>query len=91
MRVAKADVVPEANLLGNDGSWVELVGATEAFRDKVNNRPRRSTHRPPEESIGRRTPLFVPLARRALLCRLRPDAPGGLVGHHQLPRGERPC
>jgi hypothetical protein len=53
VRVAKADLVPtEANLLGEYGTWAELVDATEAFIDEVNTRAHRATRRAPAEMLA---------------------------------------
>jgi hypothetical protein len=53
VRVAKADLVPtEANLLGEYGTWAELVDATEAFMDEVNTRAHRATRRAPAEMLA---------------------------------------
>ena len=53
VRIAKADLVPtDANLIGDYGSWAELVAACEAFMVKVNARPHRVTRRPPVEMLA---------------------------------------
>lgn len=52
VRVAKADLVPtDANLLGEYSSWAELVDACDTFMVEVNERPHRSTRRPPVEML----------------------------------------
>jgi transposase len=53
VKIAKADLVPtDANLRDQYGSWAELVDACEVFMVEVNDRPHRSTRRPPEEMLG---------------------------------------
>jgi transposase len=52
VKIAKADLVPtDANLRGDYASFVELVGACDAFSDKVNAREHRETGRAPADMV----------------------------------------
>lgn len=63
VKISKADLVPkDTNLLGEYGSFADLEAACEAFCEKVNTRPHRTTRRPPVEMLAEERLRLHPVA-----------------------------
>ena len=71
VKVAKRDLVPtQANLLGQYGSFADLVVACEQFGAKVNARVHRETGRAPMDMLAEERPRLHVLPAQAHTCAL---------------------